>query len=111
MKQVKLKYEKSFHDWKESERNFQIADQDGTISRNDVTKMKIFSESKFKSYEIFRTQYSEQLEKTNAEQRKYFDDDLPKVLRSLQDMDRERIQFVRGVMGRVLAEERSCQNF
>ena len=110
LEKIKLKYEKSFHDWKESDRNFQIADQDGTISRNDITKMKIFSESKCKSYENWRTQYSDQLGKTNAEQQKYFGDDLPKVLSSLQDMDRERIQFVREVMGRVLAAEREAVN-
>ena len=110
IEKIKLKYEKSFHDWKESDRNFQIADQDGTISRNDVTKMKIFSESKFKSYENCRTQYSEQLGKTNTGQQRYFGDELPKVLCSLQDIDRERIQFVKEVMGRVLAAEREAVN-
>ena len=35
LEKTKLKYQKSFQDWKESDRNYQLADQDGTISRND----------------------------------------------------------------------------
>ena len=108
LEKIKLKYEKSFHDWKEADRNFQIADQDGTISRNEIMKMKMFTESKCKTYENCRGQYEDQLTKTNTEQREYFADNLPRVLTSLQDLDRERIQFVREVMERALHAEREA---
>ena len=108
LEKVKLKYEKSFHDWKEADRNFQIADQDGTISRNEIMKMKMLTESKCKTYENCRAQYADQLTKTNIDQREYFADNLPRVLNSLQDLDRERIQFVREVMERALHAEREA---
>ena len=105
LEKTKLKYEKSFHDWKEADRNYQIADQDGTISRNEITKMRIFSETKCKVYEQCRVLYSEQLKKTNTEQRNYFGTELVDILNSLQDIDKERIQFVRGVLEKALAVE------
>merc|ERR1719431_386806 len=57
LEKAKLKYEKSFHDWKEADRNFQIADQDGTKSRNEISKMRIFSETECKNFEQSRVQY------------------------------------------------------
>ena len=45
LEKTKLKYQKSFQDWKESDRNYQLADQDGTISRNEILKMKLYSEA------------------------------------------------------------------
>ena len=108
LEKSKLKYQKSFHDWKEAERNYQIADQDGTIARNEILKMKMFTQSKCKIYENSKAQYSDQLVKTNITQREYFKSNLPGLVNSLQDLDRERIQFVRRVMERGLAAEREA---
>ena len=68
LEKIKLKYQKSFHDWRESERTYQIADQDGTISRNEILKMKLYSESKLKEYDDNAAEYSERLDRTNDEQ-------------------------------------------
>ena len=108
LEKAKLKYEKSFHDWKEADRNYQIADQDGTISRNEISKMRIFSETKCKTYEQSKSQYSDQLHQTNFDQEKYFGTNLVNILNSLQDIDKERIQFVRAAMKKALDAEKDA---
>jgi light-regulated signal transduction histidine kinase (bacteriophytochrome) len=110
LEKIKLRYQKSFQDWKESDRNYQLADQDGTISRNEILKRKLFSEAKLKQYEDFAVEYHERLDKTNDEQREYFDSTLPEVMNSLQEVDRERVDFVRKVLHKCLAGEREMVN-
>ena len=88
----------------------QIADQDGTMSRNEISKMRIFSETKCKNYEQIRLQYNDQLLKTNSEQKKYFGTNLVNILNSLQDIDKERIQFVKAAMKKALAAEKDAVN-
>eukprot|EP00092_Neocalanus_flemingeri_P031176 GFUD01033867.1.p1 GENE.GFUD01033867.1~~GFUD01033867.1.p1 ORF type:complete len:570 (+),score=214.86 GFUD01033867.1:46-1755(+) len=106
LEKAKLKYQKSFHDWKESDRDYQIADQDGTISRNEILKMKHQTQAKQKLFEDSKAKYIEQLDKTNVEQREYFDYRLPEMVNRLQDVDRERIEFVRRVLERSVAGEK-----
>ena len=106
LEKAKLKYQKRFHDWQESDRNYQIADQDGKLSRNEILKMKHQTQAKQKQYEDSRAEYIDRLDKTNVEQREYFDCLLPGVLNSLQDLDKERVEFVRRVLERCLAGER-----
>ena len=108
LEKAKLKYEKSFHDWKEADRNYQIADQDGTMSRNEISKMRIFSETKCKTYEQYRIQYSDQLLRTNSDQKKYFGTNLVNILNSLQEIDKERLQFVKAAMKKALVAEKDA---
>ena len=110
LEKAKLKYQKSFHDWKESERNYQIADQDGKLSRNEILKLKHQTQAKQKQYEDSRAEYIDRLDKTNVEQREYYDCHLPGVLSNLQEFDRERMEFVRRVLERCLAGEREMVN-
>ena len=110
LEKIKLKYQKSFHDWKESEKHYQTAEQDGTISRDEILKMKLYSEAKLKQYEDYAAEYCLRLDKTNDEQREYFDSHLPEVMNSLQEVDRERVEFVRKVLEKCLAGEREIVN-
>jgi len=108
LEKSKLKYEKGFHDWREAERNFQVADQDGTISRNEILKMKVTTETKCQAYEKYRQEYKEQLAKTNKDQSEYFSNTLPGVVNMLQDIDKDRINFIQGVLERALIAEREA---
>ena len=106
LEKAKLKYQKGFQDWKESDRNHQIADEDGTISRNEVLKMKLYSEVKLKEYEDYTDKYQEQLQNTNDEQGEYFDSHLPGVMNTLQEVHRDRKEFVTKVFENLLSGER-----
>ena len=106
LEKAKLKYQKSFHDWKESERTSQKADKDGKISRNEVLRMKDVSEAKDAQYQASSVSYRKQMEKTNTEQRVYFDCLLPGVLISLQEVDKERVEYVRRMLEMCMVSER-----
>jgi hypothetical protein len=110
LEKIKLKYQKTFYDWKESDRQYQIADQDGTISRNEILKMKLLSEAKLNQYEYFAAEYREMLDKTNLEQREYFDSHLPELMNSLQEVDRVRVEFVKGVLEKCMVGESEMVN-
>ena len=106
LEKAKLKYQKRFHDWNESERTYKKAEQDGKISRNEVLRMKDVSESKEAQYQASSLSYRKQMEKTNNEQREYFDCLLPGVLISLQEVDKERGEYVRRVLEMCMVRER-----
>jgi hypothetical protein len=106
LEKAKLKYQKNFHDWKESDRTYQKADKDGKISRNEVLRMKDVSEAKEAQYQSSSVSYRKQMEKTNTEQREYFDCLLPGVLISLQEVDIERVEYVRRVLEICMTKER-----
>ena len=106
LEKAKLKYQKRYHDWKDSERNYQIADQDGTLSRNEILKMKLHMQTKLKLFEDSTGEYSSKLDKSNIEQKGYFDHELPSLLNSLQDVDRERVELVRKVLERCVAGDK-----
>ena len=94
LEKAKLKYQKSYQDWKESERNYERADEDGTIPRNEILKMKMYSETKLKEYEDYSAKYQEVLNKTNDEQIEYFDSHLLELMNTLQEIDRARVESV-----------------
>ena len=106
LEKAKLKYQKSFHDWKESEKTSQKADKDGKISRNEVLRMKDVSEAKDAQYQTSSVSYRKQMEKTNTEQREHFDCLLPGVLISLQVVDKERVEYVRRMLEMCMVSER-----
>ena len=106
LEKAKLKYQKSFHDWKESVRTYQKADQDGKMSRNEVLRMKDLSETKEAQYQTSYVSYRKQMDKTNNDQREYFNCLLPGVLISLQKVDKESVEYVRRVLEMSMARER-----
>ena len=102
---AKLKYQKSHHDWADAERSHRTADQDGKISRNEISRLKTVCETKHRQHETSLRSYGEQVDKTNAEQREYFECILPRVVNRLQELDRERMEFSRRVLERQMKEE------
>ena len=45
LEKQKLKYLKSFQDWEYSDNNYKAAEKDGNLARNEITRMKLESES------------------------------------------------------------------
>ena len=72
--------------------------------------MKLLSEAKLNQYEYFAAEYRKMLDKTNDEQREYFDSHLPEVMNSLQEVDRERVEFVKGVLEKCMVGESEMVN-
>jgi len=105
-----LKYQKSYHDWKDSASSFEKADAAGKISRNEIFRMKGVSEKKHAEYEACFALYCEQVDRTNREQREYFDCTKPGILCGLQDVEQERIEFVVKILRMYLKGERQMVN-
>ena len=91
----KLKYLKSYHDWQDSESNYQAMEKDGTIARNEVLRLKLESETKHKKYVQQTEMYQKQLQVTNSDQNNYFKIQLPNLLDKLETTERNRLNFVK----------------
>ena len=104
-----LKYQKSFHDWKDSESIFDKADAEGKISRNEISRMKCLCEQEQAEYEACFALYCEQVDRTNKEQREYFDSTLPEILCTLEKLEHERVEFVVKILRKLLKAEREME--
>ena len=98
----KLKYLKSYHDWEESEANYQVMEKDGTIARNEILRLKLESETKHKKYVHQTKTYQEQLQVTNSEQNNYFKIQLPNLLDKLETAERNRLSFVKSTFDKFI---------
>jgi hypothetical protein len=84
VEKAKNKYQKAYTDWQEAVRNFERADQDGTLSRNEILKMKIVTDMKSRSHEDSRSRYLGQIGKTNLASREQHGRVMPGLLDQLQ---------------------------
>ena len=91
----KLKYLKSYHDWEDSEANYQASEKDGAIARNEILRLKLESETKHKKYVQQTELYQKQLQVTNSDQNNYFKIQLPNLLDKLETVERNRLNFVK----------------
>ena len=97
MEKSKLKYLKSFHDWEESEANYQESEKDGTLARNEILRIKLESEAKHKYY-IHQTEaYQNQLKATNSTQNNYYKILLPDILDKLETLETNRLDFIKDI--------------
>ncbi|XP_076346756.1 formin-binding protein 1 homolog isoform X14 [Tachypleus tridentatus] len=91
---AKKAYEKAFREAEKAQENFTKADADLNLSRAEVEKARTFSVMKNQTCEDCKTEYANQLQKTNELQRQHYSTTLPKVFQQLQDMDERRITFI-----------------
>ena len=94
----KKSYEKAF---KESERALEAyhkADADLNLSRAEVEKAKNHSITKGQICEDAKTEYANQLQKTNDLQRRHFTESMPEVFNALQQMEERRIACIQSYM-------------
>ena len=68
--------------------------------------MKDLYETKKAQYQASSVSYRKQVDKTNNDQREYFNCLLPGVLISLHKVDKERVEYVRRVLEMSMARER-----
>jgi len=106
LEKSKLKYLKSFHDWEESESNYQSAEKDGTLARNEILRIKLESEAKHKYY-IHQTEaYQNQLKTTNTDQNNYYKVLLPDFIDKLETVERDRLDFVKNIYHKFIQAEK-----
>jgi len=94
----KSKYQKSYHEMEDAKGTFMKADGEGIMSRNEISKLKHASETKTAQYEDHRGLYAQQLIKTNRHQDDYYNRELCLVISKLEDIEIERIDFLKSVM-------------
>ncbi|XP_076342724.1 formin-binding protein 1-like isoform X3 [Tachypleus tridentatus] len=91
---AKKAYEKAFKEAEKAQENFLKADADLNLSRAEVEKARTLSVMKSQACEDCKTEYANQLQKTNELQRQHYTTTLPKVFQQLQDMDERRITCI-----------------
>ncbi|KAI1289549.1 Formin-binding protein 1-like [Halotydeus destructor] len=95
---AKKSYEKAFKESEKALDNYQKADADLNLSRAEVEKARMISLSRGQFSDEAKTEYANQLQKTNELQRNHFNDLMPKVFQQLQDMEERRIACVQNYM-------------
>lgn len=101
----KSKYQKSYHEMEDAKGTFMKADGEGIMSRNEISKLKHASETKTAQYEDHRGLYAQQLIKTNRHQDDYYNRELCLVISKLEDIEIERIDFLKSVMKQIVDTE------
>ncbi|GIY26344.1 formin-binding protein 1 [Caerostris darwini] len=96
----KKTYEKSFKESEKANDTFVKIDADINLSRADVEKARLHAQLKNRTAEDYKTDYANQLQKTNELQRLHFYDLMPNIFQQLQDMDERRICCIQNVMQR-----------
>ncbi|XP_022243945.1 formin-binding protein 1 homolog isoform X2 [Limulus polyphemus] len=91
---AKKAYEKAFKEAEKAQENFVKADADLNLSRAEVEKARTLSVMKNQACEDCKTEYANQLQKTNELQRQHYITTLPNVFQQLQEMDERRITCI-----------------
>merc|ERR1719376_880374 len=106
MEKTKQKYHKSYSDWQEAIQNYERADADGTLSRNEILKMKIVTDMKSRTHGDCKSKYQSQLSKTNSVVSEHTTRVMPALLDQLQAGARERLGLVcKGLNSYMRAEQ------
>lgn len=95
---AKKSYEKAFKESEKTLDNYHRADADLNLSRAEVEKARIVSQTKGQMCEEAKTEYANQLQKTNILQRNHFTELMPKVYSQLQEMEQRRIACLQNYM-------------
>jgi hypothetical protein len=103
---TKNKYKKSFLDWEDAKDNYMKAEKDGILSCKEIAKITSQSNSRHAQCEDYKGAYASQLVKTNKYQEKYYYKDLPGVINSLQNIEIDRIEYVKHVMKKCVTAEK-----
>jgi cysteinyl-tRNA synthetase len=103
VEKTRNKYKKSFLDWEDAKDNFMKAEKDGILSRKEIAKLKSMSNSRNAQCEDYKGVYASQLVKTNKYQEKYYYKDLPGVINSLQNIEIDRIEYIKQALNQCVA--------
>lgn len=87
---TKKSYEKAYKEAEKAQDNYHKADADLNLSRAEVEKARMISIAKNQMCEDCKTEYANQLQKTNELQRQHYTQLMPKIYQQLQDMEERR---------------------
>ncbi|XP_064458115.1 formin-binding protein 1-like isoform X2 [Ornithodoros turicata] len=96
----KKHYEKMFKEAEKSEEAFNRADNDLHLSRAEVEKARQTKQQRNQVSEDAKTDYANQLQKTNNLQREHYNELMPRVFDQLQRMDERRSGCIQAYMKR-----------
>jgi len=102
----KMKYQRSFLDWEQTNNNYLKAETDGTVSRNEIAKLKSLADSRQRQCDEQKGVYASQLLKTNRFQADYYNSQLPAVLDNLQSIEVDRVGYFKEVLDQCVGAER-----
>eukprot|EP00092_Neocalanus_flemingeri_P012395 GFUD01013363.1.p1 GENE.GFUD01013363.1~~GFUD01013363.1.p1 ORF type:complete len:567 (-),score=164.04 GFUD01013363.1:214-1914(-) len=102
----KLKYQKAHIELEITKATYEKTEVDGTVSRNEVDKMKAMYQKKIRDHDDGKGQYANQLMKTNEIQQEHFFTLLPCVLNNIQSLSVGNCDFFKELMSKCVKKER-----
>ena len=103
---AKRRYQKSLSESTLAKRSYLKADSNPTVSRNEIAKLRHAHESLQAQCEDFKGSYASELLRTNKYQAQYYHEDLPAVINNLNNIEIDRIDFVKYALDQCVAAEK-----
>jgi len=103
---TKLKYQKSHIELEVAKATFEKTEADGSVSRNEVEKMKNLTVKKTQQNDDCKGTYANQLIKTNELQQEHFYTLLPTVLNNFQGLSAGNCDFVKDLLNKCVKSEK-----
>ncbi|KAG7196651.1 hypothetical protein KM043_015989 [Ampulex compressa] len=107
LERARKAYEKAFREAERAVENYQRADADLNLSRAEVEKQRMNMTLKTQQSEEAKTEYANQLQKTNDMQTLHYHTSMPEVFQHLQELDEKRIKNMRNYMMKSVEIERA----
>lgn len=107
LEKSKTKYQRSFQDWESAQASYRRAEADGTVSRNEIAKLRSLADSRQRMSDEQKMMYASQLARTNKYQADYYSRQLPGVLDSLQQIEIERGNYLKQVLDQCVSAEQA----
>ncbi|XP_017765215.1 PREDICTED: formin-binding protein 1-like isoform X3 [Eufriesea mexicana] len=107
LERARKAYEKAFREAERAVENYQRADADLNLSRAEVEKQRMNMTLKTQQSEEAKTEYANQLQRTNDMQTQHYHTAMPKVFQHLQELDEKRIKNMRNYMLKSVEIERA----
>ncbi|XP_015512278.1 formin-binding protein 1-like isoform X5 [Neodiprion pinetum] len=107
LERARKAYEKAFREAERALDNYQRADADLNLSRAEVEKQRMNMTVKTQQCEEAKTEYANQLQKTNDMQTLHYHTAMPDVFQHLQELDEKRVKNMRNYMMKSVAIERA----
>ncbi|XP_012278084.1 formin-binding protein 1-like isoform X3 [Orussus abietinus] len=107
LERARKAYEKAFREAERALENYHRADADFKLSRAEVEKQRMNMTMKTQQSEEAKTEYANQLQKTNEMQTLHYHTCMPEVFQHLQELDEKRIKNMRNYMLKSVEIERA----
>lgn len=103
LRKAKSKYESAFKEAEKAKEILNRVEQDDSASRNDIRKQQTNYQQKLNICDTYKADYGKNLCDANNTKKKFYDEQLPSVINSLQILEEKRInsfrEFLRDSIG------------